>query len=105
MFNFFGGNYNSFIKTGAIDICEFLKNRKSYPMITLFYDDLMHKGNFPKACPLRKDKYYVKNFTLNANMLPSYMPFGKYRLHFLVNHEIDNIKKQIYLSKHYITIV
>ncbi|XP_055856210.1 uncharacterized protein LOC129919376 [Episyrphus balteatus] len=67
------GNYTTLINRST-NFCKFLTTKASEPILKVIYDDLLKHGNFFKACPLKKGIYYLHDYRIDEEMLPSYVP-------------------------------
>jgi Protein of unknown function (DUF1091) len=63
--------------------CTLLRNSKNIPFIRDFFDQVSKFGNIPLSCPIRRNNYYLDNFSLaGMTELPDGFDRGKYQVHF-----------------------
>ncbi|XP_075160390.1 uncharacterized protein LOC142233378 [Haematobia irritans] len=64
--------YRPFLYNSTMDFCDFLKNRKRYPFVKIYWDTVLQNTNLNHTCPYNHD-IIVRNTTLNEDMF-KYMP-------------------------------
>lgn len=67
------GNYTALVNR-SVNLCKFLKQRSSEPILKLLYEDLIKQSNFIKTCPIKKGTYDIHDYRIDEEMLPSYVP-------------------------------
>ncbi|XP_017042210.1 uncharacterized protein LOC108088768 [Drosophila ficusphila] len=72
------GNYSTLINR-TVNFCQLMKQRNSDPLMRLIYEDLLKHGNLFKECPIRSGTYSLKNYKVDEEMLPSFLPEAKFR--------------------------
>lgn len=63
------GSYDMVYMNKTVDICNFLKNKRSNAIFAIIYRLLSDYGNLPQTCPLRKVHIrlkIIKSFVLIA---------------------------------------
>lgn len=93
------------MKSPEIELCQFLKKPDDDPILNMIFEDVKKYGNFATSCPILKGKYFVKDFQLDENKLPSFTPAGHYRVDFIWDVEQNGARKQIYYGKYFATVV
>ncbi|XP_075163195.1 uncharacterized protein LOC142235823 [Haematobia irritans] len=72
------------------EICRILEEGSKNIFISIFMKEFLRKSNLPQKCPIRKNvEYYVKNYTVDENSYPPYLPTGEY--HFNLKVKPNNI--------------
>ncbi|XP_055908511.1 uncharacterized protein LOC129943233 [Eupeodes corollae] len=66
-------NWTTLIKR-TVHFCKFLTTKTTDPILKVIYEDLLKHGNFFKSCPVQKGIYYVHDYRIDEEMLPSYVP-------------------------------
>ncbi|XP_075163191.1 uncharacterized protein LOC142235818 [Haematobia irritans] len=57
------------------EACYILAQGTKNVFISVFVKEILRNSNFPKKCPLSKNKlYYVKNYTIDDESYPPYLP-------------------------------
>ncbi|KAH8359846.1 hypothetical protein KR093_009096, partial [Drosophila rubida] len=65
-----------------MDYCKLMQTLYSQYVLKMIVDQIRAVSNYPLDCPIKKNQeYYVKGFTFNTDLLPSYFP----GVSFLVN--------------------
>ncbi|KAL7015982.1 hypothetical protein ACKWTF_016755 [Chironomus riparius] len=62
----------------TLNACNILARVKSHPILRLIIKELLKSSNFPMACPIKRGLYYMKDFVLNEDMLPPFIPLGSF---------------------------
>lgn len=62
----------------TVNFCKFLKTKSIDPVLRIIYDDLSRHGYFFKECPIKKGIYYIHDYRLDEEMLPSYIPEARF---------------------------
>lgn len=58
----------------TVDICSYKNRRRGSDQIFKFiYEHATTAGHLPKACPVTDGLYYVKDYTIDENMFPSFI--------------------------------
>lgn len=105
-------DYHSLIKTGRINLCEFFKKPDREPLVKMLLSSLNQYGHMMFDCPVIKvigllvvhcgrklkinlfaylqGKYYLKDFKLDSNNLPMYIPVGDYRVDFAITKKYED---------------
>ncbi|XP_031636950.1 uncharacterized protein LOC116349583 [Contarinia nasturtii] len=97
--------YNALIKTGRINLCDFFKNPNREPFLKVLISNLGKYGRMMFDCPVKKGKYYLKDFYMEASALPSFTPPGDYRIDFTVSRKEKDAYVQIYRMQWYATVI
>jgi hypothetical protein len=90
----------------SMNICNIMSRVKTNPILRIIMKELMKSSNFPTACPIKKGVYYMKDFMLNDELLPPFLPEGKFmsnaRLTRIVDgEEISVLRLTIFLEIEY----
>ncbi|XP_028893937.1 uncharacterized protein LOC105210636 [Zeugodacus cucurbitae] len=67
------GNYTTLVNR-SVNFCKFLKQHSMDPILRIIYEDMLKQGNFIKKCPIAKGQYTVREYRIDEEMLPSYVP-------------------------------
>lgn len=59
------GDYKSIIANTVQDVCKYIKNTNSNPLLKLFFNGYFGKKRIPTSCPIKSGDYYVENFRLS----------------------------------------
>lgn len=59
--------------------------------------ELLKSSNFPTSCPVKKGRYYMKDFVLNESLLPPILPEGSFKCHIQFNRIVDG--EEIMIAK------
>lgn len=97
--------YQHLVNT-SINVCNLMSRVKTHPILRIVLKELLKASNFPTACPIKKGLYYMKDFSLNDDLLPPFLPIGtfmsKVRITRLVDEEeIPITKITIYVDIDY----
>ncbi|XP_059225847.1 uncharacterized protein LOC131997958 [Stomoxys calcitrans] len=66
-----------------INICDMLSTVTSIPLMKVILDEVRRTGNLPYRCPVKGNFLYtLKNYSVSAETLPSYMPSMKFNFSF-----------------------
>lgn len=71
------GQYKHLVNA-SINTCNILSRVKSHPILKLIIKELLKTSNLPMACPFKKGIYYMKDFVLNEDLLPPFIPMGNF---------------------------
>ncbi|XP_039963034.1 uncharacterized protein LOC120776443 [Bactrocera tryoni] len=67
------GNY-TVLANRTVNFCKFLKQRSMDSVLRIIYEDILKEGNFIKKCPITKGLYTLREYRIDEEMLPSYVP-------------------------------
>lgn len=67
------GNYTALVN-GSVNFCKFLKQNSIDPTLRIIYEDILKQGNFIKRCPISKGLYTLREYRIDEEILPSYVP-------------------------------
>ncbi|CRL08229.1 CLUMA_CG021127, isoform A [Clunio marinus] len=101
--------YNHLINT-SLNACNFMSRAKSHPIVRLVMKELLRSSNFPTSCPIKKARfksyeeililamyylifqgiYYMKDFILNDDLLPPFLPLGNFMSIIRATRSIDD---------------
>lgn len=73
------GNFTS-VFARSVHFCKFLKTRSTDPILKIIYDDIVKYGNLMKSCPVKKGIFYIHDYRIDEEMLPSYVPEANFRV-------------------------
>ncbi|KAH8378350.1 hypothetical protein KR093_010882, partial [Drosophila rubida] len=74
--------------TGVEFDCKFLGTLYNHYLINMVAINLRSFSNFPIGCPLKKNHlYYMKDFKILTNMVPSYIPELSFETYASVFHK------------------
>ncbi|XP_055316882.1 uncharacterized protein LOC129576206 [Sitodiplosis mosellana] len=96
--------YHALIKTGRLSLCDFFKNSDREPFLKTLLRNLETFGHMMFNCPVKKGKYYLKDFYMDTNTLPSFTPTGDYRVDFAVTRKEKDAYVPIYRMLWYATV-
>ncbi|XP_075159244.1 uncharacterized protein LOC142232349 [Haematobia irritans] len=72
-----------------IDLCSLLDTNQNN-FLWIISKEMRRSSNFPQKCPLLKDTLYsIKNYTLNDESYPAFLPKGNFE--FIVQARPNNI--------------
>lgn len=92
------GNINSSktIYNHTVDICSYRARPRGGDQIFKFiYDQATTKGHLPRGCPVSKGLYYIKDYAIDENMFPSFIPLPEATSK-LVTNFYTNIGKKLH---------
>lgn len=72
-----GNEYEHLLNT-SVNICNVMTRVKSHPILKIILTELLKASNFPTSCPIKQDVYYMKDFSVNDDLLPPFLPLGKF---------------------------
>lgn len=58
----------------TMNLCQILTSKKVPPILRLLFSELVKNGTMFTSCPIQKKLYYVHNFRIDEENLPSYLP-------------------------------
>ncbi|XP_070509013.1 uncharacterized protein [Chironomus tepperi] len=79
----------------SINSCNILARVKSHPILRLIVKELLKSSNFPMACPIKRGLYYMKDFILNEDILPPFIPLGSFMSIVRIIRMVDNVPNTI----------
>lgn len=85
------------LMNSTLEVCTLLSKTKTHPLIRMIMRELLKSSNFPTACPVKKGRYYMKDFILNESLLPPIVPEGSFKCHIQFNRVVDG--EEIMLAK------
>jgi hypothetical protein len=59
-------------------VCNIMSRQKSHPVLKMILKELLKNSNLPTGCPVKKGLYYLKDFMLNDDLLPPFLPTGRF---------------------------
>ncbi|KAH8370706.1 hypothetical protein KR093_004713, partial [Drosophila rubida] len=62
-----------------LNYCSLLKGTQE-TLYRRWYLEMLKVGNFARSCPILPGYYFLKGWTLNGNLVPSFMYLGDYRV-------------------------
>ena len=62
----------------SINSCNVMSRLKSHPLLRIILKELLKASNIPTSCPIKKGIYYMKDFSLNEDLLPPFLPMGHF---------------------------
>lgn len=98
-------DYEHLVNT-SINICNILSRVKTHPILRIIIKELTKTSNFPSSCPVKKGIYHMKDFTLNDEFLPPFLPEGKFMSNVQLNRlddgeEISVLRMTIFIEIEY----
>lgn len=104
-------DYQHLVNT-SMNVCNVLKRVKSHPILKLVMKELLKASNIPMSCPIKKvsfqvilfemnrDKlvppsqgiYYMKDFSLNEELLPPFLPIGEFMSHIRFARVVNDVE-------------
>lgn len=91
--------YQPLLKTGRINMCDFLKKPDREPFLKMLIDTVTKYGALIFQCPVKQGDYHLKDFELDASSLPSYTPPGDYRVDFTVSQKDVDVFSMVWFAK------
>ncbi|CAO1362476.1 unnamed protein product [Diamesa tonsa] len=90
------GHYHS-ITNNSISLCRALDKTTSIPLVKILLAEILKYSNFPTACPMKKNKYYLKDFVLNEDLVPPFVlpPEGDYKTKIQLDRDVDGGHKMM----------
>lgn len=73
------GNFTS-VLSRSVHFCKFLKSHSIDPVLKVIYEDIIKYGNLMKTCPIKKGIFYVHDYRIDEEMLPSYVPEANFQI-------------------------
>lgn len=62
-----------------MNYCSLLKGAQE-SLYRRWYLSMLKVGNFARSCPIQPGYYYLKGWNLDANLVPSFLYLGDYRI-------------------------
>ncbi|CAO1424382.1 unnamed protein product [Diamesa serratosioi] len=90
------GEYQLLLNS-TLEVCTLLSKTKTHPIIRLIMRELLKSSNFPTACPVKKGRYYMKDFILNESLMPPFLPEGIFKCYIQLNRVVDG--EELMLAK------
>ncbi|XP_055376214.1 uncharacterized protein LOC129608610, partial [Condylostylus longicornis] len=66
-------NYTTTISR-SLHLCNFFKDHSLDPFLRFIYEGLVTHGNLMKSCPIQKGVYFVREYKIDEELFPSYVP-------------------------------
>lgn len=66
-------NYTTVVNR-SVNFCKFLKQHSMDPLLRIIYEDVLKQDNFIKRCPITKGSYTLREYHIDEEILPSYVP-------------------------------
>ncbi|KAH8280312.1 hypothetical protein KR018_002429, partial [Drosophila ironensis] len=63
------------------DTCKTLRDLMQEGLMKVWLRNVFKYGNLAYECPLKPAYYYLRNFQLELDSIPPYLPTGLYRIH------------------------
>ncbi|XP_023300179.2 uncharacterized protein LOC111682452 [Lucilia cuprina] len=57
-----------------VHFCKFLMQRTLDNTLRTIYEDILKRGTFIKMCPLKKGSYTLREYRIDEELLPQYVP-------------------------------
>lgn len=73
------GNFTS-VLARSVHFCKFLKNHSIDPILKVIYEHIAQFGNFMKNCPIKKGIYFIHDYRIDEEMLPTYVPEANFNI-------------------------
>lgn len=70
------------ITTPVISLCKYFQEPDKIPLLKTIVNGMEMYGNFPNDCHLKKGSFYLNDFRINSEQIPSGSPDGKYLVDF-----------------------
>lgn len=58
----------------TMNLCQIMASKKIDPLIRVIYSEISRNGTMFNSCPIQKRRYYLQNFRIDEENLPSYLP-------------------------------
>lgn len=62
----------------SVSACNVMGRFKNHPILKFILSQLMKSSNIPFGCPIKKGVYFIKDFMLNDDLLPPFIPTGSF---------------------------
>lgn len=92
-------DYQPLLKTGRINMCDFLKKPDREPFLKMLIDTVTKYGALIFQCPVKQGDYHLKDFELEASSLPSFTPPGDYRVDFTISQKENDVFSMVWFAK------
>lgn len=92
-------DYQPLIKSGRVNMCDFLKKPDREPFLKMLIDTVAKYGALIFQCPVKGGKYNLRDFELDASSLPSFTPPGDYRVDFTVSLKDKDLFDMVWFAK------
>lgn len=73
------GNFTS-VLARSVSFCKFLKSHSVDPVLKIIFEDIVKYGSLMKTCPIRKGIFYIHDYRIDEEMLPSYVPEANFNI-------------------------
>lgn len=70
-------NYQKLYHTDH-DYCALLKGTQN-TLARRWFLSVLKTSNFVTSCPIQPNKYYIRGWKVDGNLIPSFLSFGNYR--------------------------
>lgn len=67
-------NNYTIVLNRKVQFCKFLMQRSIDNMLRTIYEDILKRGTFIKMCPLKKGSYTLREYHIDEELLPQYVP-------------------------------
>lgn len=67
-------NNYTVILNRKVHFCKFLIQRTLDNALRSIYEDILKRGTFMKVCPLKKGSYVLREYRVDEELLPQYVP-------------------------------
>ncbi|XP_020803585.1 uncharacterized protein LOC110180270 [Drosophila serrata] len=74
-------SYQKTLFSYDMDTCKTLRELLQASLMKVWLRNVFKYGNLADRCPIQPADYEVRNFQLENNSIPAYLPPGSYRLH------------------------
>lgn len=58
----------------TMNLCQIMASKKIDPLIRVIFSEMLKNGTMFSSCPIQKRHYYLQNFRIDEENLPSYLP-------------------------------
>lgn len=99
------GEYTTMIKSGQINLCDFLKKPDRDPFLKVLMETLSKYGKMINHCPVKRGHFYLKDFIMDSNNLPAFTPLGDYRVDYSVTIKTKTDSIVLYRMSWYATVI
>lgn len=62
----------------SASVCNLMSRQKANPIVKMIMKEILKNSNIPSGCPIKKGMYYLKDFMINDDLLPPFLPTGKF---------------------------
>lgn len=62
----------------SVSVCNVMGRFKNHPILKFIMSQMMKSSNIPFGCPIKKGVYFVKDFMINDDLMPPFIPTGSF---------------------------